>query len=200
MKIYSAQQFFWTVFLIASGALPVSGESTDAPSPTPTPRPENSLGLRTPQLAQDLGGGRRDPDASSYRPPPWPRSPTTGRSPSAAQLPPGRTVGPTPSSPSASERARWRAAHNKQKQVITGLERRRSPPRDRDRSHRRPEPHHQNDGPPPARGGENATARGRDIRRTDRTGEDRPRRPPPRRRARLVSLKHQFAVVCERSS
>jgi len=125
MKIYSPQQFFWTVFLIASGALPVSGESTDAPSPTPTPPPEtlsdyarrNSLKtsgvtdatgrvvISTATLAEIAGNGTI----------------TVGGTAAS-----GRNLGPTPSSPKASERARWRAAHNKQKQVITGLERRRS--------------------------------------------------------------------------
>ena len=38
---------------------------------------------------------------------------------------PGKSRSPTPSTASPSERGRWRAAHNKQKQVITGLERRR---------------------------------------------------------------------------
>ena len=125
MKIFSAQQFFWAVFLIGSGALPVSGESTDAPSPTPTPQPgtladyarRNSLKtsgvadatgrvvISTATLAEIAGNGAIT---------------IGGASPS------GKDRHPTPSTPSPTERVRWRAAHNKQKQVITGLERRRS--------------------------------------------------------------------------
>jgi hypothetical protein len=125
MKIYSAQQFFWTVFLIGSGALPVSGESADAPSPTPTPQPgtladyarRNSLKtsgmadatgrviISTANLTEVANGGTI----------------TIGGTPSS-----GKNRHPTPSTPSATERARWRAAHGKQRQVIAGLERRRS--------------------------------------------------------------------------
>ena len=125
MKIYSAQQFFWTAFLIACGALPVSGESTDVPSPTPTPQPgtladyarRNSLKtsgvadvtgrviISTETLAEIAGNGTISIAGTS-----------------ASE----KNISPTPSSPNASVRARWRAAHNKQKQVITGLERRRS--------------------------------------------------------------------------
>jgi len=125
MKTSSAHQFFWTVFLIGGGALPVSGQSTDAPSPTPTPRPEtlsdyarhNSLKtsgvadatgrvvISTATLAEIAEGGRITVGGTAVS---------------------GRNLGPTPSSPSASERTRWRAAHNRQTQVIVGLERRRA--------------------------------------------------------------------------
>lgn len=122
MNTSSAHQFFWTVFLIGSGALPVSGQSTDVP--TPTPRPEtlseyarcNSLKtsgvadaygrviISTANLAEVADGGTITIGGTS----------------------PGKNRHPTPSTPSASERARWRAAHDKQRQVIAGLDRRRA--------------------------------------------------------------------------
>ena len=125
MKTSSAHQFFWTVILIGGGAMPVSGRSTDAPSPTPTARPEtlseyarrNSLKtsgvadasgkviISTATLAEVADGGKI----------------TIGGTP-----PSGKNRPPTPSAPSASERARWRAAYTKQTQVISGLERRRA--------------------------------------------------------------------------
>jgi len=97
----------------------------DEPSPPPTPRPEtlsdyarcNSLKtsgvadatgrvvISTATLAEIAEGG----------------TVTIGGTPAS-----GRNLAPTPSTPSASERTRWRAAHNKQTQLIIGLERRRA--------------------------------------------------------------------------
>jgi threonine dehydrogenase-like Zn-dependent dehydrogenase len=125
MKIYSAQQFFWTVFLIGSGALPVSGESADAPSPTPTPRTRTlaeyarGISLKTSGVADASGRIVISTETLSV-------IADGGTITIGGTSATGKDRLPTPSTASPSERARWRTAHNKQKQVITGLERRRS--------------------------------------------------------------------------
>ncbi len=125
MKIYSAQRFIWTIVLIGSGASPVSGGSTDVPSPTPTPRPgtlsdyarRNSL--KTSGVAD--ASGRVVISTATLSEVADKGTITIGGTSAT-----GKDRLPTPSTASPSERARWRTAHNKQKQVITGLERRRS--------------------------------------------------------------------------
>ncbi len=125
MKTSSAHQFFWTVILIGGGALPVSGQSTDAPSPTPTPRPETLSeyarcnSLKTSGLADP--SGRVVISTANLTEVADGGTITIGGTPPA-----GKNRHPTPSTPSATERARWRAAHGRQRQVIAGLERRRA--------------------------------------------------------------------------
>jgi len=125
MKTHSAHQFFWTAFLIGGGALPVSGQSSDAPSPTPTPRSETLSdyarhnSLKTSGVA-DASGKVIISTANLTEVADGGTITIGGTSPS------GKNRHPTPSTPSASERARWRAAHGKQQKVIAGLERRRS--------------------------------------------------------------------------
>ena len=86
------------------------------------------------------------------------------------------------------ERARWQAAHHKQRQVIAALERRRSQLELEIDQIENLGPHRKDNGPPRAAGGEAAPARPRYCRRTGAAGADRPRCTSPRRRARVVSL------------
>jgi hypothetical protein len=124
MRIHRARQFFWTVFLIGSGALPVSSRSTEVPSPTPTPRPgtlseyAHGISLKT-SGAADASGQVIISTATLSE------IAGQGTITIAGTSGPGEKQRPTPSSPNVSERTRWRAAHDKQKQVIAGLERRR---------------------------------------------------------------------------
>ena len=124
MKIHSAHQFVWTAFLIGGAALPVSGDTADAPSPTPTPRPGTLSQYARGKSLKSSGVA----DASGHviiSTATLSGIAENGTITIAGTSAPGEKQPPTPSNPSGSERARWRVAHDEQKKVITGLERRR---------------------------------------------------------------------------
>jgi hypothetical protein len=124
MKISSTQYVVRMVLLIGSAALPVSGKTTDAPSPTPTPRPAtlseyaHGISLKT-SGATDASGTVTISSATLSE------IAVNGTITIGGTSCSGKDPRPTPSIASASERAHWRAAYARQKQVIAKLDRRR---------------------------------------------------------------------------
>jgi hypothetical protein len=124
MKFSRAQQFLWTTFLIGGTALPVSGRTSDAPSPTPIPRPSTLSEYARHNPLKTAGvvdaSGKVIISTATL-------SEVAGIGTITVAGPPAseKDHRPTPTNPSASERAHWRQAHTKQKQLISGLERRR---------------------------------------------------------------------------